>query len=231
MSFDKETALVTGASRGLGFAVSRALAAAGAQVIALARTQGGLEELDDAIAEDGGTPPILVAMDIAKPVDGLTTALAGRIPHLDYWIHTAIYAPPLSPVEHMDPKDLSSSLKVNLTGTAELIKAIDPLLRRAPAGRAVFFEDPAANGGGVHGAYGAGKSGALVLARAWGETLRKTSPGRVVFATPPPMATGLRARFYPGEDSSQFTATSAVGTRLLEALRNDGTAENVIDLR
>jgi len=220
MSFDDKIALVTGASRGLGFAVATALANAGAKVIALARTQGGLETLDDEIGDTGGPAPVLIPLDIAKSdqVAGLTEALASRFDRLDFWIHAAIYAPPLSPVEHMDPKDLSNALSVNLTGTAELIKAVDPLLRRAPDGRAVFFDDPAATEGGVHGAYGAGKSGAMTLAQAWATTLSKTSPARVIVATPPPMPTGLRGRFYPGEETSGFTKPAVVADRLLTAL-------------
>lgn len=223
MSFQDKIALVTGASRGLGFAVATALANAGAQVIALARTQGGLESLDDEIGDTGGTPPVLIPLDIGKSdqVAGLTQALARRFPRLDLWIHAAIYAPPLSPVEHMDPKDLSNAVSVNLTGTAELIKAVDPLLRRAPAGQAVFFDDPAATEGGVHGAYGAGKAGALTLARAWDQALRKTSPARVVIATPPPMPTGLRGRFYPGEDTTSLTKPAIVAERLVSAFHAD----------
>lgn len=230
-AYDDKIALITGASRGLGFAVATALASAGAKVIALARTQGGLESLDDEIGETGGPAPVLIPLDIAKrdQVAGLTEALASRFDRLDYWLHCAIYAPPLSPVEHMDPKDLSNALSVNLTGTAELIKAVDPLLRRAPSGRAVFFEDPAAIIGGVHGAYGAGKEGALALARAWGTTLQKTSPARVITATPPPMPTGLRGRFYPGEDTSGFAKPALVADRMLAKLAtSEGEA---IDLR
>ena len=232
MSFDDKIALVTGASRGLGFATAVALANAGTKVIALARTQGGLEALDDEIADTGGVAPVLVPLDIGKAdqVAGLTQALASRFQHLDYWIHSAIYAPPLSPVEHMDPKDLSNALSVNLTGTAELIKAVHPLLRRAPAGRAVFFDDPAAQQDGVHGAYGAGKAGALALARSWGEALQNTSPARVIVATPPPMPTGLRSRFYPGEDTSSFAAPSQVAEKLLDGLQSAGTT-SVLDLQ
>ena len=228
MSFKDKIALVTGASRGLGFAVATALADAGANVIALARTQGGLEALDDQIADIGGPAPVLIPLDIAKPdqVAGLTAALASRFSHLDLWIHTAVYAPPLSPVEHLDPKDLSNSLSVNLTGTAELIKAVDPLLRRSSAGRAVFFDDPEATQGGVHGAYGAGKTGALTLVRAWGETLSKTSPARVIVTAPPPMPTGLRGRFYPGEDTSGLKKPKTVAEQLLGHLMA-GTLSNL----
>lgn len=213
-------ALVTGASRGLGFAVAQQLAEQGAQVIALARTAGGLEALDDAITEHGGTAPILVPLDITKSdeVAGLTAALASRVPQIDLWVHTAVYAPALAPVAQTDPKDLDRAVTTNLTAVQGLIAAIDPLFRQSSAGRAVFLHDPAAPG--VHAAYIASKAGGEALARGWGAALARTGPGRLIIATPPPMPTAVRARFHPGEDTAALTPTYTVAERLLKHLAN-----------
>lgn len=221
--FDGKTALISGASRGLGFAVAHALATSGAQVLALARTVGGLEELDDAIGASGGVKPVLIPLDITdhQAVAGLTEPLAGRFGHIDLWIHTAVYAPPLSPAEHMDPRDLDRALATNLSAVHRLILAIDPVLRRASAGRAVFFNDPAADG--VHAAYSAGKAGAEALVRAWGQSLSRTSPAQVRLALPPPMHTSVRGRFHPGEAKTDLAHPRDVAPVLLAALETDGT--------
>ncbi|MEM9141308.1 MAG: SDR family oxidoreductase [Pseudomonadota bacterium] len=226
--FTGKIALVSGASRGLGFAVGKSLSLSGAQVLALARTVGGLEELDDAIGEAGGVKPVLIPADITdeSAVQGLTDPLAGRFGHVDLWVHTAVYAPPLSPAEHMDPRDLDRSIATNLAAVERLILAVDPLLRRAPAGRAVFFDDPVADG--VHAAYSAAKAGSAALVRAWGQSLSRTSPARVLVATPPPMHTAVRGRFHPGEPKDGLAHPRDVAARLLAHLA--AGADSDVDL-
>jgi NAD(P)-dependent dehydrogenase (short-subunit alcohol dehydrogenase family) len=215
-------ALVTGASRGLGFAVARALGAAGAHVVALARTVGGLEELDDLITAAGGTAT-LVPLDLTDDpaLERLGAAIHERWGRLDLWVHTAIHAPPLSPVGHIDAKELDRALAVNLRATQRLIRVLDPLLRLSESGRAVFLTDETGAGQRFHAAYRAGKAGQIEIAAAWAREVEATAALRVVFAAPPPMPTALRARFYPGEPRDRLADPAVVAERLLAGLRRD----------
>src|SRR5438445_8864092 len=132
-------ALVTGASRGIGRATALALARAGAHVVAVARTVGGLEELDDAIRLVGGSAT-LVPLDL-KDTPGivrLAAALNGRYQRLDVLIGNAGILGPLSPLGHVEPKAWDEVLAVNVTANWQLIRALDPLLQRSAAGRVVF---------------------------------------------------------------------------------------------
>ena len=223
-------ALVTGASRGLGHAVAERLGAAGAQVIAVARTVGGLEEADDAIKAGGGPGAVLVPLDI-RDDDGLArlgAAVNDRWGRLDLWVHTAVSSPMLSPVEHIEPGDLDPAIAVNLRATQRLIRVLDPLLRRSDAGRAVFVHDPVATDA-FNATYVATKAGQRVMAEAWAMGVAQTSPVRVLHAAAPPMRTALRARFHPGEDTSRLAAPADVAARLIAALAEGRTGR--IDLR
>jgi len=215
MDLTGRIALVTGASRGLGFAAARAFGHAGAQVVAVARTAGGLEELDDAIRPGGGAA-VLVPLDITDEA-GLArmgAALFDRFGRVDLWLHTAAYAPPMSPAEHIGTKELDQALGVNLRAFSRLIRVVDPLLRLAPEGRAVVAADAAA--GPFLGLYGATKAGQAALTRSWAaETAGRITIGEIL---PPPMPTALRARFHPGEDRSALTPPSTVAARLLAGL-------------
>lgn len=215
-------ALVTGASRGLGFAVARALGAAGAHVIALARTVGGLEELDDAIQAAGGAAT-LVPLDVTDDpgLERLGAAIHQRWGRLDIWVHTAIHPPALSPVEHIDAKDFDRALAVNSRATQRLIRVLDPLLRQSDRGRAVFLTDQTGAGQRFHAAYRATKQGQIEIATAWAREV-EASPGlRVVFAAPPPMPTALRLRFYPGEPRDRLADPAPVADGLLVGLAGE----------
>ena len=231
MTAEQNIALVTGASRGLGFAVAERLGARGTQVIALARTVGGLEELDEAIRSAGGPPATLVPVDITDDpaLERLGAAIHERWGRLDLWVHTAVHAPPLAPAEHIAESDLDRSLAVNLRAAQRLIRVLDPLLRQAAAGRAVFFDDPAGGSDGLHGAYHAAKMGQAAIVAAWARGIEKTSRVRVVTATPPPMATAVRARFHPGEDAARLARPADIAERLVVAV--EGGATGRIDLR
>lgn len=209
-------ALVTGASRGLGAALAETLARQGWHVMAVARTVGGLEELDDRIKAAGGTAT-LAPMDVTD--DGamahLAQAIAQRWGGLDLWAHAAIHAAPLAPAGHLDMKDFDRSAACNLRATAVLIAALEPLLR-ARQGTALFLDDARA-GEKFFGTYGATKAAQMALARSWqAETLR-IGP-RVVIAEPAPMATALRARFFPGEDRAALADTRTEAARILAGL-------------
>jgi NAD(P)-dependent dehydrogenase (short-subunit alcohol dehydrogenase family) len=227
----ERVALVTGASRGLGHALARRAAARGFHVLALARTVGGLEELDDAIRADGGAAT-LVPLDLTDdPALGrLAEAVAARWGRLDLWLHCAVHAPPLSPAPYADAKDWDKAMALNARATQRLVAALDPLLRAAPAGRAVLMDD-LHDGEPFRAAYAASKAAARAVWTSW-EAETRRGPLRVLRALPPPMPTALRARFFPGEDRGRLTPCDAVAERLTAALAADApTADGVIDLR
>jgi NAD(P)-dependent dehydrogenase (short-subunit alcohol dehydrogenase family) len=223
-------ALITGASRGLGHALALEAAARGCHVLALARTVGGLEELDDAIKAAGGAAT-LVPLDLTDDpaLPRLTEAVAGRWGRLDLWMHCAVHAPPLSPAAHADAKDFDRSFALNVRATQRLIAALDPLLRAAPTGRAVLMDDMR-DAEPFWATYAASKAAARGFWTAWAAETRKTAL-RPLRALPPPMPTALRARFFPGEDRARLTPCRAVAPRLLDALAGEHEPGAVIDLR
>lgn len=209
-------ALVTGASRGLGAALAEEMALRGYHVLAVARTVGGLEELDDRIRKAGGQAT-LAPMDVAEPaaMQQLVEAVAGRWGGVDLWAHCAIHAAPMAPTPHVSGKDWSKSLLINADVTRGLIALIEPLLRQKN-GTTLFFDDPQA-GRKFMGAYGATKAAQIALARSWQAETAQIGP-RVVIETPAPMPTAVRARFYPGEDRAALTPCRDEARRILDAL-------------
>ncbi|MEM6941368.1 MAG: SDR family NAD(P)-dependent oxidoreductase [Pseudomonadota bacterium] len=196
-----KTALITGASRGLGAALAEALAATH-HIIAVARTTGALEELDDRIQSKGGAAT-LAPMDVTN-VEAMAVLCRGihdRWGALDLWLHTAVHAPPCAPTEHIDAKDMGKTIATNVTASGVLITYVAPLL--GVEGRAVFFDDPRA-GGKFFGAYGSSKAAQIALARSWAAETAKTGP-KVHIITPEPMPTATRARFFPGESRENLT--------------------------
>lgn len=209
-----KTALITGASRGLGAALAEALGPTH-HIIAVARTTGALEELDDRIQAKGGSAT-LAPMDITNP-DAMATLCRGihdRWGSLDLWMHTAVHAAPLTPTDHIDSKDMAKSVAGNITATATLITYVSPLLGQS--GAAVFFDDPRA-GQKFFGSYGATKAAQIALARGWASETAKTGP-KVHILTPAPMATATRARFFPGEDRAPLADTHAQAAEVLAQL-------------
>ncbi len=211
---DQKTALVTGASRGLGAALAEALAAQGHHVIALARTVGALEELDDRIQAEGGSAT-LVPVDLTNEdaMRQICRSIYDRWGKLDLLVHCAIHAPPLSPVGHIDEKDLDKTLANNIRATSRLIANTEPLLKAAPGAKAVFFNDPV-KAEKFHAAYGLSKAAQMRLARSWQSECVKSGP-EVLVLTPNPMPTATRARFYPGEDRSALADPKDEAARLL----------------
>ena len=226
---DVRLALVLGASRGLGAALAEALGAAGWQVVAVARTTGALEELDDRIRRAGGAPATLAPMDITQD-EAMRTLCRGvhdRWGRADLWVHAAVHAAPLSPASHISQKDWERSVAINTRATGMLIPMIEPLLKAAPAGTALFFEDrhnggtptagPAPDSARFHGAYAATKAAQIALARCWQAESARLGP-RVLVEAPPAMPTGTRARFRPGEDRAGLTPCARVAADLLPLL-------------
>ncbi|MDO5621125.1 MAG: SDR family NAD(P)-dependent oxidoreductase [Paracoccus sp. (in: a-proteobacteria)] len=210
----QKIALVTGASRGLGAAIAEALGAKGWHVLAVARTTGALEELDDRIRAAGGEGATLAPMDVSIPeaMGQLAQAVRQRWGGLDLWVHAAIHAAPLTPAGHIDDKDWGKCFAVNMDATRGLIGMIGPLLQ-ARQGTALFFDDPR-GGQPYFGAYGATKAGQMALARSWQAESAKLGP-RVVIAEPQPMPTAIRGRFFPGEARTPLAPCKDEAARIL----------------
>jgi NAD(P)-dependent dehydrogenase (short-subunit alcohol dehydrogenase family) len=210
--------LVTGASRGLGYAVARALGSRGRQVVALARTVGGLEDLSDEIVAAGGPTPTLVPLSLTDEggLQRLCLALNDRWGRIDLAVHCAAHAAPLAPSPHVADKDFDTSVEVNLKGTERLVVMLQPLLVAASAGRFVYVADNRA-GQPFFGSYGATKAGAEALVRSWAAESARIGP-RVDIFHPNPMPTALRARFYPGEDGGTLASCADEAARMIETL-------------
>ena len=194
-------ALVTGASRGIGYATARALAKAGAHIIAIARTQGGLEELDDEIRKDGGKATLVpLSLTDFDGIARLGAALHERYGKLDILVGNAGVAGPSSPLGHIDLKPWNDVIAVNLSANFQLIRCMEPLLKKSDAGRAVFITSGAANKAiGYLGPYAASKAALETLARVWAHETAST-PIRVNLFNPGPIRTRMRAAVFPGED-------------------------------
>jgi NAD(P)-dependent dehydrogenase (short-subunit alcohol dehydrogenase family) len=194
-------ALITGASRGLGYATARALAKAGAHVVAVARTQAGLEELDDDIRNDGGSAT-LVPLNLTD-FDGIArlgAALHERHGKLDILIGNAGVAGPSSPLGHIELKPWNDVMAINVTANFQLIRCMEPLLKQSDAGRAVFITSgDAAAASAYRGPYAASKAALETLVRAWANETAST-PVRINLFDPGPIRTRMRAIVFPGED-------------------------------
>jgi NAD(P)-dependent dehydrogenase (short-subunit alcohol dehydrogenase family) len=192
-------ALVTGASRGIGYATARALARAGAHVVAVARTQGGLEELDDEIRKDGGSATLVpLNLTDSDGIARLGAALHERHGKLDILVGNAGVAGPSSPLGHIELKPWNDVMAINVTANFQLIRCMEPLLRQSDAGRAVFVTSGAASTAYV-GPYAASKAALESLARAWAQETASTTL-RVNLFSPGPTRTRMRATVFPGED-------------------------------
>ena len=196
-------ALITGGSRGIGAAIARRFAAEGARLILVARSQGGLEEVDDeiraALGEDAA--PTLVPMDLADmdQVERLAPAIAERFGRLDILVANAGLLGTLSPIAQIEPETWDEVMAVNLTANWRLIRLFDPPLRASDAGRAVFLSSGAARGSPYWGAYAVSKAAVEAMVRVWAAETAKTSL-RVNAVNPGATRTRMRAQAYPGED-------------------------------
>jgi NAD(P)-dependent dehydrogenase (short-subunit alcohol dehydrogenase family) len=194
-------ALVTGASRGIGRATALKLAQAGAHVVAVARTVGGLEELDDEIRATGGSAT-LVPLDLkdSPGIDRLAAALDERYRRLDVLVANAGILGPLSPLGHVEPKAWDEAIAVNVTANWRLVRAMDPLLQAAEAGRAVFLTSGITGRPRAYwGPYAACKAALEMLARIYAAETATTRV-RVNLFNPGPTRTRMRAQAMPGED-------------------------------
>lgn len=217
MENKNKIALVTGASRGLGYATALQLSDKGYHIIAVARTMGGLEDLADAIEGKGKTITV-AAMDITNEqnLQQLCLSIYERWGHLDLLIHCASHAPLLTPANQIPDKDYDTTMATNARATARVISLTAPLLRAAKNGTAVFMDDPRA-GEKFFGAYAASKAAAKSLVQSWQVETKNLKPNVILF-TPNPMPTATRARFFPGEDRSSLSSAKTEATRLIASL-------------
>lgn len=218
-------ALVTGASRGLGYALALALAKCGAHVIAVARTEGGLTELDDAIRAATGEGATLVPVDLTDfaAIDRLGGAVHQRWGKLDILVGNAGILGTLSPASHIKPKVWDEVIAINLTANWRLIRSLDVLLRESDAARAVFMTSGAASGSKPFwGAYGASKAGLEALVKSYAAELENT-PHRVNLFNPGPTRTAMRAKAMPGEDPATLPKPKEVAEAILPLVAPEQT--------
>ena len=209
-------ALVTGASRGIGRAVALTLARSGAHIVAVARTTGALEEVDDA-ARAAGTSATLVPLDMRDyaGIYRLASALNERYQRLDVMVGNAGVGGQRSPLDHIEPQNWEEVMAVNVTANWHLIRAMDALLKRSAAGRAVFITSGAATHARAYsGAYSVSKAALNVLARTYAAETDATAL-RVNLFNPGPTRTRMRAQVMPGEDPMTLPTPEDVAEKIL----------------
>ncbi|MGC6331361.1 SDR family NAD(P)-dependent oxidoreductase [Rhizorhabdus sp. FW153] len=213
-----KTALVTGASRGIGAATAQALGAAGAHVILVARTAGGLEEVEERIHKAGGSATI-APVDLAEndSIARLAEAIAGRWPVLDILVLNAAMLGTLAPVAAIDAKEFAKLLTLNLMAQQQMIAAFDPLLRASEAGRLIGVTSSVGAAPRAYwGAYGASKAALDTLLLAYGLEVANISPVRVAIVDPGATATAMRSKAFPGEDQSTLKSPETVAKAILD---------------
>jgi NAD(P)-dependent dehydrogenase (short-subunit alcohol dehydrogenase family) len=219
-----KVALVTGASRGIGYFTALELAKAGAHVVACARTVGGLEDLDDAIKALGGSAT-LVPFDLAdmNAIDALGASIFERWGKLDVLVANAGVLGVISPIGHIEAKTFEKVMTINVTATWRLIRSVDPLLTRSEAGRAVILSSAAAHRcRPFWGAYSASKAAVEALARTWaGES--QSTPLRVTSVDPGATRTAMRAQAVPGEDPESLPHPSEIAKAMMPLVSPDFT--------
>lgn len=227
------TALVTGASRGIGYQIAKQMAAEGAHVIALARTVGGLEELDDEIKSAGGSAT-LVPLDLTDMggIDRLGGAIKQRWGKLDVLVANAGLLGVLSPIGHIEAKVFDKTMTVNVTSTWRLIRSVDPLLRASDAGRAIVMSSGAAHSAKAYWSlYAATKAACEAMVRSWANETMNT-PLRVNAVNPGATRTRMRAEAMPGEDPKSLPTAREVAAKILPLAYDDVTETGkIFDVR
>ena len=219
-------ALITGASRGIGRASALALAQAGAHVILVARTVGGLEEADDEIQKVGGTAT-LVPMNLrdSDAIDRLGASIFERWGRLDAFLGNAGVLGQLTPLAHLEPKTYQEVMDVNVTANWRLIRSLDPVLRQSDAGRVLFVTSGAARKHTPYwGAYSVSKAALESLALTYAAEC-ETSKIKVNLINPGPMRTAMRKKAMPGEDPNSLLAPDEIAPKIVEML-SPGFAQN-----
>ena len=222
---ENRVALVTGASRGIGAAVARRFAAEGAHVVLIARTRGGLEEVDDRIRADGTGAATLLEMDLSEldEVDRLGPTLAERFGRLDILVGNAGLLGEMAPINHIDAKIWHDVFDVNLHANWRLIRTLDPLLRAGPGGRAVFVSSGVAHGKRPYwGAYAVTKAALEMMVTCWAAETEETAL-KINLIDPGAIRTGMRADAFPGENPETLTPPEDITGLFVELCATDCT--------
>jgi NAD(P)-dependent dehydrogenase (short-subunit alcohol dehydrogenase family) len=230
--FDGQLALITGASRGIGAATAEALAAGGAHVVLVARTPGGLEEVEDRIHQAGGTATI-APLDLTdgENIGKLAAAIAGRWNKLDMLVLNAATLGTLTPVPAIDGKEFNKLLTLNLLANQALVAAFDPLLRKSRNARVAAVTSSVGRSPRAYwGAYGASKAALETLVLSYGEEVRSFGI-RVAIIDPGATATVMRTRAFPGEDPSTIKPPEVVGSAIAELLGSGFETGYRLDVR
>jgi len=218
-SLSGRIALVTGASRGIGCAAAKALAAEGAHVILVARTVGGLEETDDEIRKAGGTAT-LVPLDLRDfpAIDRLGATVHERWGRLDALLGNAGVLGTLTPLAHLDPKTFAECMEVNVTANWRLIRSFDPLLKASDAGRALFITSGAAHKLRAYwGCYSVSKAALEAVVHTYAAECNGTNI-RANLLNPGPLRTRMRQRAMPGEDPESLRPPEAAAPLIVQLL-------------
>ncbi|MGO9543873.1 MAG: SDR family NAD(P)-dependent oxidoreductase [Rhodomicrobium sp.] len=220
--FDGKVALVTGASRGIGRALAKALALQGAHVVAVARTKGGLEELDDEL-KAAAVPVSLLRLDLrdGAQIDQLGPTLYERWQRLDIFVGNAGILGPMTPLGHVSEKDWSETMAINVTANWRLLRTLDPILRLSHAGRVLFLTSGAAqNCRAYWGPYSVSKAALEALAKTYAHEV-ETTPVRVNLLNPGPMRTRMRRQAFPGEDEKTLPLPETIVPLALSLLTEE----------
>lgn len=221
-SLSGKTALITGASRGIGASVAKALAKEGAHVILIARTVGGLEAVDDEIKKEGGKAT-LMPLDLFKlnDLDALGPTLHQHFPKLDILIGNAAMLGTLAPIGHVKPDEFQRVMDLNVTANYRLIRTLDPLLKAAPSGRAVFVTSGVASEARAYwGEYAVSKAALEALAKTYAAECANTNV-RVNILDPGRVRTAMRAQAYPGEDPQKRPHPDEIAHHFLKLVSDD----------
>ncbi|WP_186417544.1 SDR family NAD(P)-dependent oxidoreductase [Bosea sp. CS1GBMeth4] len=217
-------ALVTGASRGIGRAAALAFADAGAHVVALARTSGALEELDDEVRARGGSAT-LVPVDLAdaEAIERLGPALLERWGRLDILLANAGILGPLAPLTHVSPKEWAQVFDINVSANWRLLKSVEQALKASDAGRAIFLSSGAAHKCLAYwGPYSVSKAALEAMARSYANETQSTNL-RVMLVNPGPLRTRMRAEAMPGEDPATLRTPEELAPHLVAIASPDWT--------
>ena len=214
--FNKKIAVVTGASRGLGYQVAKLLAKKNIHIIGLARTVGGLEALSDEILEDNGSLTI-VPIDLQDDgaIDNLGAQIFERWKKIDILVHSAIASSPMSPVASLSLTTFDKSIAINTRATIKLIQVLDPLLKQSNIKIALFIDDKQT--GKFKSSYSSSKAATRDIIQNYREESKRIGP-KVMTFKPLAMPTVLRARFYPGENQKDLWSCVSQAKALVSKL-------------